>query len=193
MKNLVLILTLAFLLGACARTRPILKTTDSSDGALPAGVSGSALKPVSGSRPGPVARHWQKYDGRKKYVRNGHCVMLVLDAVPSLGNTVNWARGEHVYGNNELEPGTPIATFEPSGRYGNFRRGRSHAALYLRQDEAGIYVIDQWRPTKKSRGQKPRQRFIPWQVASKTSPANQAISYYVINRLDRVELGSASE
>lgn len=182
---------LVLILGACARAP--LKPKDTNAGALPAPVSSDFLEPVPGSRPGPVAHQWKKYDGRKKYVRNGHCVMLVLDAVPTLGNTVNWARGEHVYGNHSLEPGTPIATFEPSGRYGNFRRGRSHAALYLRQDNAGIYVIDQWRPTKKSRGQKPRQRFISWQVASKSSPANQALSYYVINRVDRVELGSNND
>ncbi len=140
-----------------------------------------------------MAINWQKYLNRKKYVGNGHCVILVLDAVPSLGNTVHWVRGDHVYGNSSLEPGTPIATFNDAGVYGNRRGGRSHAALYLDQDESGIYVIDQWRPTRKSRGQRPRQRFIPWTGGADTRPANLGLAYYVINRLDPIEIGSAED
>ena len=195
-KTFALALAAIFMFGACAHTpQPLQRDSIVEEKPSPPQVPGNIiiLPQISGSSPGPVAENWQKYKGRKKYVRNGHCVMLVLDAVPTLGNTVHWARGAHVYGNTSLEPGTPIATFEDSGVYGNRRRGRSHAALYLDQDEEGIYVIDQWRPTRKSRGQRPKQRFIPWSGGRGTAPANLGVSYYVINRLDPIELGSVED
>jgi len=34
--------------------------------------------------------------------------------------------------------------FDSDGRYGNHTEETSHAAIYLRQDVEGIYVIDQW-------------------------------------------------
>lgn len=41
-----------------------------------------------------------------------------------------------------MVPGTAIATFDPSGKYGNHTDGRSHAAIYLGQDATGIQVLD---------------------------------------------------
>ena len=188
-------LLFALFLAGCAHTlRPIDSQVSNDEVPFKSGFDSVEVLPtVSGSSPGPVAINWQKYLNRKKYVGNGHCVILVLDAVPSLGNTVHWVRGDHVYGNASLEPGTPIATFNDVGVYGNRRGGRSHAALYLDQDESGIYVIDQWRPTRKSRGQRPKQRFIPWTGGADTRPANLGLAYYVINRLDPIELGNAED
>ena len=47
-------------------------------------------------------------------------------------------------GDTQLAPGTAIAVFDSNGRHGNHTDETSHAAIYLRQDAEGIYVIDQW-------------------------------------------------
>ena len=43
----------------------------------------------------------------------------------------------------DLVPGTAIATFEADGTYTS--RSGNHAAIYVGQDEAGLWVYDQWR------------------------------------------------
>jgi hypothetical protein len=72
---------------------------------------------------------------------NGHCVALVRET-SGAPHTSEWRPGDPVLG-AELEPGTPIATFQDD-RYGNFTDGRSHAALYLEPSGHGFLVIDQW-------------------------------------------------
>lgn len=57
-------------------------------------------------------------------------------------HTAAWQRGALVKGNVNMVPGTAIATFDPSGKYGNHTDGRSHAAIYLGQDATGIQVLD---------------------------------------------------
>lgn len=47
-------------------------------------------------------------------------------------------------GSGLITPGTVIATFDPNGGYGSRMDVTSHAAIYLRQDAAGIWVLDQW-------------------------------------------------
>jgi hypothetical protein len=42
------------------------------------------------------------------------------------------------------QTGSVVATFDPNGRYGNHIDGRSHAAIYLGRNAAGIQVLDQW-------------------------------------------------
>ena len=191
-KTLALALTAAAMLSACAHSTPSFET--SYEAVLVEEVErAEAFEPIPGSTPVPAVLYWNKYHGRKKYVGNGHCVKLVVDAVPALGNTGTWARGTHVYGDDSLEPGTPIATFDESGAYGNHSRGLSHAALYVRQSAAGLHVIDQWRPTRKSRGQRPRHRFIPWIGDRDTLPANTGVAFYVIHLLDSGERVIASE
>ncbi|WP_226991913.1 BPSL0067 family protein [Cronobacter condimenti] len=49
-----------------------------------------------------------------------------------------------VKGNKSLAPGTVIATFDESGRFGNHTDGRSQAAIYLGQNVHGMIVLDQW-------------------------------------------------
>lgn len=76
-------------------------------------------------------------------VGNGQCVTLV-QAVASIPSTSQWHQGGLVKGSGRITPGTVIATFDPNGEYGSRMDGTSHAAIYLRQDAAGIWVLDQW-------------------------------------------------
>ena len=75
-------------------------------------------------------------------VGTGHCVPLTQDAC-EVPHTSQWRQGESVR-RADLARGTIIATFDDDGRYGNHTDGRSHAAIYLGQDNTGLQVIDQW-------------------------------------------------
>ena len=55
-----------------------------------------------------------------------------------------WTPGPPVKGSTDLAVGTAIASFDPDGRYGNHTDHRSHAAIYMGQDDDGIQVMDQW-------------------------------------------------
>lgn len=79
---------------------------------------------------------------------NGHelvgtqqCVALV-QAFAKAPRTLAWKQGQSVRGNLLLAKGTAIATFE-DGVYKSKPHG-NHAALYLGQDQGGIWVMDQW-------------------------------------------------
>lgn len=78
-----------------------------------------------------------------KSVGSGQCVALVQEAAKA-PLTISWKQGEEVAGKIGIQKGTVIATFQ-NGRYGNRMDGQSHAALYLRQDVIGIWVVDQWK------------------------------------------------
>jgi hypothetical protein len=54
--------------------------------------------------------------------------------------------------------GTAIATFESDGSYTS--ESGNHAAIYLCQDDDGIWVYDQWR------GQPVHKRLIPFEGGS---------------------------
>lgn len=75
-------------------------------------------------------------------VGDGHCVGFVK-AAAGAPRTSQWRRGATVRGNPAIMPGTAIATFEADGTYTS--RTGNHAAIYLGQDEAGLWVYDQWR------------------------------------------------
>lgn len=79
-------------------------------------------------------------------VGSGQCVALVQQAA-GVGHTSTWSPGDQVVGNNDLTIGTPIATFDPDGRYGNHTDHTSHAAIYLGPGEVpgSIRVLDQWK------------------------------------------------
>jgi hypothetical protein len=72
----------------------------------------------------------------------GYCVDFVK-AAAGVPRTAAWQEGAEVRGNPHISPGTAIATFESDGRYTS--ESGSHAAIYLYQDEDGIWVYDQWR------------------------------------------------
>lgn len=69
------------------------------------------------------------------------CVALV-QAFARAPLTRQWKQGASVRGQLLLAKGTAIATFE-DGVYKSRPHG-NHAALYLSQDQGGVWVMDQW-------------------------------------------------
>lgn len=108
------------------------------------GFGDPAAPPVVAALPGSgpfVATQPEEF--LNQLVGNGECVAFVQKA-SSAPQTLAWRRGELVKGNTAVERGTAIATFDPNGRYGNHTDGSSHAAIYLRQDQSGLIVLDQF-------------------------------------------------
>lgn len=117
-----------------------------------------------------VASQHERYIGTTQ--GTGHCVALVREAAGA-PITTQWRRGDPVHG-SELAPGTAIATFDPSGRYGNHPDGRSHAAIFLAQFEDGsLAVLDQWI------GQAAHQRIIKHRNGEGDA-CNDASRFYAI-------------
>lgn len=83
-------------------------------------------------------RHWEG-----ESVGSGQCVAYAQKAA-GMPLTAHWKQGDTVQGNEDLKPGTAIATFDATGRYGNHTDGRSHVAIFLSQDKNGIKVLDQF-------------------------------------------------
>jgi len=87
-------------------------------------------------------------------VGTGQCVALA-QATSDVGYTSTWSPGAQVRGDTDIAVGTVIATFGSDGTYTN-TYGQSHTAIYLGQDNSGIYVEDQWLD------QVAHTRLIPW-------------------------------
>src|SRR5271157_960630 len=87
-------------------------------------------------------------------VGTGQCVALA-QASSDVGYTSTWSPGAQVEGETDIAVGTVIATFGSDGTYTN-TYGQSHTAIYLGQDNSGIYVEDQWLD------QVAHTRLIPW-------------------------------
>jgi hypothetical protein len=87
-------------------------------------------------------------------VGTGQCVALA-QATSDVGYTSTWSPGAQVQGDTDIAVGTVIATFGSDGTYTN-TYGQSHTAIYLGQDNSGIYVEDQWLD------QVAHTRRIPW-------------------------------
>jgi hypothetical protein len=87
----------------------------------------------------------------------GHCVDFVK-AAAGVPRTPAWREGAAVRGNPHISRGTAIATFESDGSYTSV--SGNHAAIYLSQDERGIWVYDQWL------GQPVHERLIPFEGGS---------------------------
>jgi hypothetical protein len=68
----------------------------------------------------------------------GQCVSYVRTVCPTLPATDSWTKGKAVKDNQNIQPGTAIATFNESGKY------YGHAAIYVSQNTVGITVYDQW-------------------------------------------------
>ena len=77
----------------------------------------------------------------KPHVGDGNCVPLVQQYA-KCPLTESWKQGQAVR-KNALQTGTAIATFV-GGKYQSNKTG-NHAALYVGQDEAGIWVVDQYK------------------------------------------------
>jgi hypothetical protein len=114
-------------------------------------------RPDAGPHPdGPyIAARPEAYEGR--VVGAGHCVDFVK-AAAGLPPTAAWQQGTAVRGNPSIPRGTAIATFEPDGSYTS--ETGNHAAIYLWQDDRGIWVYDQWQ------GQPVHKRLIRFEGGS---------------------------
>ena len=98
-------------------------------------------------------RHWIGHGT----VGTGECVALVQEATGA-PRTAGWRPGPLVEGNGSIQPGTAIATFDRNDHYAG------HAAIYLKQDELGIHVIDQWIQRQGNRvigEHQPSERILP--------------------------------
>ena len=114
-------------------------------------------------------------------VGTGECVPLVEAATGAPG-TWTWSRGAMVRGNFTIKPGTAVATFDPTGRYGNHTNGTSHTAIYLGQTAAGIEVVDQWNIRKGHRvvgKHPPSKRLIRFSNPG-AKAVDQGGNYYVV-------------
>jgi hypothetical protein len=87
----------------------------------------------------------------------GQCVDFVK-AAAGVPRTAAWQEGAPVRGNPHIVRGTAIATFEPDGSYTS--ESGNHAAVYLSQDDRGLWVYDQWR------GQAVHKRLIRFEGGS---------------------------
>lgn len=102
-----------------------------------------------------LAARPEAFEGR--VVGAGHCVDFVK-AAAGVPRTVAWQEGAKIHGNPHIARGTAIATFESDGNYTN--ESGNHAAIYLYQDDRGIWVYDQWR------GQPVHKRLIRFEGGS---------------------------
>jgi hypothetical protein len=101
------------------------------------------------------------YEG-KFYGESQQCVALVKYATGA-PQASTWKKGEAVYGNTTIQPGTAIACGWVDGRYTNQPRG-NHAAIYLGQYGNSIYVVDQWSGTPAGRRYKTHRADKPYHV-----------------------------
>jgi hypothetical protein len=102
-----------------------------------------------------VAGFPEAFEG--EVVGAGHCVDFVKMAAGA-PRTAAWQEGAEVRGNPDIARGTAIATFEGDGSYTS--ESGNHAAIYLYQDERGIWVYDQWQ------GQPVHKRLIRFEGGS---------------------------
>jgi hypothetical protein len=102
-------------------------------------------------------------------VGTGQCVALA-QATSDVGYTSTWSPGAQVEGDTDIAVGTVIATFGSDGTYTN-TYGQSHAAIYLGQDDTGIYVEDQWL------GHAASTRVIPWTTSNSFESGSK---FYVV-------------
>jgi hypothetical protein len=102
-----------------------------------------------------IAARPEAFEG--KVIGAGHCVDFVK-AAAGVPRTAAWREGAPVSGNPRIPRGTAIATFEADGSYTS--ESGNHAAIYLHQDEHGIWVYDQWQ------GQPVHKRLIRFEGGS---------------------------
>ena len=77
-----------------------------------------------------------------KHLVGTHSCAALVQHYTRVGPTKKWEAGELVRGHKTIKRGTAIATFV-DGKYPNKSHG-NHAALYVSQDDKGIWVVDQW-------------------------------------------------
>jgi len=125
----------------------------------------------------------RSYDG--EVLGNGHCATSVQHVFHDyskhgswpLGMTKTWKRGVKVYGNNNIPPGTAIASFNANTLRYDCNIG-CHTAIYISQDSSGIQVYDAWQ------GQPWHQRTLR---SGKNSQSNGADNFYVVEPEGRIQ------
>ncbi|HEX5078404.1 MAG TPA: BPSL0067 family protein [Geminicoccaceae bacterium] len=90
-------------------------------------------------------------------VGEGYCVDFVK-AAAGVPRTAAWQEGTQVRRNPDIAAGTAVATFESDGSYTS--ESGNHAAIYLSQNDQGIWVYDQWQ------GQPVHRRLIRFEGGS---------------------------
>jgi len=112
-------------------------------------------------------------------VGSKQCVALVkyYAGTPA---TATWSEGKMVMSNLSVVKGTAIATFV-DGKYASHTSG-NHAALYVKQDAGGIYVMDQWANDQTK--PKVSMRYIRRKGKNHTNqfidPSNNADAYSIV-------------
>lgn len=71
-----------------------------------------------------------------------HRRVALVQTYAGLAHTSAWKPGKAVMGNDDIVPGTAIATFV-RGRYLSAAHG-NHAAFFLRYGMNGFWIVDQW-------------------------------------------------
>lgn len=140
---------------------------------LALGTACASAPPAVPRADGPyVASRPEAFEGR--VVGAGHCVDFVK-ASAGVPRTAAWQEGAEVRGNPHIARGTAIATFESDGSYTSV--SGNHAAIYLYQDDRGIWVYDQWQ------GQPVQKRLIRFEGGSGSkwgSKSNDGMRFAVI-------------
>lgn len=155
--TLLQILPLTLLLLGCA----------SRDSSMQISADPSSMPPSFDMRKGAyTCRSAERF--HRQVVGSGHCVSLIQHC-SGAPQTRNWRQGESVRG-LQLEPGTIIATFR-NGKYPN--QTGWHAAIYISQNEEGIWVWDQWK------GKPVHRRLIRFKNG-KGTPNNDGDAYSVV-------------
>jgi len=112
-------------------------------------------------------------DSIGKVIGTGQCVAFVEKAAGT-PPTASWKQGRKVRSDLTVPAGTAIATFDPTGTYGNHTDGRSHAAIYIGQNADGLDVYDQWL------GQSVHERTIHFRGGTQGTAVNDGDQFYVI-------------
>lgn len=102
-------------------------------------------------------------------IGDGHCVSLIKHCT-NAPHTSAWRPGPPVL-QSQIPAGTVIATFD-KGRYPN--KSGYHAAIYIKHDQNGIWVWDQWQ------GKAVHKRLIRVRH-DQAKPGNTAQSYRVVS------------
>lgn len=170
-KLFFLFFTLVFLISLSACTKSQYNSTASINYPIQKKINNSSA--ISNQSPNQqnklyICENISRFVDKK--VGNGECVDL-LKACAKTPNTTAWQEGKSVWGNS-IPTGTAIATFKGS-KYPN--KSGYHAAIYVSQDEKGIYVWDQWR------GKNVHLRLIRFDNFKK-KPGNDASRYNVITQ-----------
>lgn len=118
---------------------------------------------------------YRKVSGLEQQPKVGthECVALVREYTNAPPSST-WRQGAAVLDNMNIEKGTAIATFI-DGKYPNKKTG-NHAALFLRFDPYGFWVMDQWR----SDIGKPKISSRLIKVKPRGKASDNAAAYYIV-------------